>query len=116
MKELKKIMITINKIKELMHICKINQSVLAKDLGIDKATISNHLSGKLNLSRAYKAAYYYYFNLKLPVNFNHYLHFFKQIELFEPETMIDYSDVSFEIKEKIKLFEANVSNDFNEII
>jgi transcriptional regulator with XRE-family HTH domain len=76
-------MITISEIKELMHLHRINQKQLASALQIDKSTISAHLSGKLKLSRAYKAAYYYYFNFNInfPENYSQFLGFLEPIIL-----------------------------------
>ena len=51
----------IEEIKENMHEHRINAANLARALNIDPSTVSLHLSGKLRLSRAYYAAYKYYF-------------------------------------------------------
>ena len=103
-------MITKDEIKRLMYLHRINQTQLAKALQIDKSTISGHLSGKLKLSRAYKAAYFYYFNPKMPENIHQYIIFFKKIEK-EPFLF----DVDIDLRKLITDFSCVISNEFNPI-
>jgi len=53
-------MITIEEIKEKMHLHKVNITMLADAFRIEKGTISSHLSGR-HSSRLFKIACYFYF-------------------------------------------------------